>query len=118
MDADGGLAPEPSSGTGVAIRDGLGRAVGDAVALFLALRVVFGLVAIYLWWQATLPGPCHFELARDGWATIPPLADQGAGVPARRGLAALGRLLVHEDRDVRLRAGRRQRQLLAALPGS
>jgi hypothetical protein len=81
MDADDGLAQEPSSGTGVAIRDGLGRAVGDAVALFLALRIALGLVAIYVWWQATIPGPCHFELARNGWATIPPLADQGPAFP-------------------------------------
>ncbi len=55
--------------------------VVDALFLFVTLRVVFGLVAAYLWATATLPGPCHFELARDGWTTIPPLADQGAAFP-------------------------------------
>jgi Dolichyl-phosphate-mannose-protein mannosyltransferase len=50
----------------------------DALALFVILRVAFGLVAGYLWWRGSLPGPCHFELARNGWLTIPPLADGDA----------------------------------------
>jgi hypothetical protein len=53
----------------------------DAVGLFLTMRVALGLVALYLWWKGGLPGPCHFELARNGWLTIPPLADEGAGFP-------------------------------------
>jgi hypothetical protein len=51
----------------------------DALALFVSLRIAFGIVAIYLWWPGTLPTPCHFELARNGWTTIPPLADQDPG---------------------------------------
>jgi hypothetical protein len=53
----------------------------DAISLFLTMRVALGLVAIYLWWKGGLPGSCHFELARNGWLTIPPLADQGAEFP-------------------------------------
>jgi hypothetical protein len=66
---------------GGALGAGLGPAFRDAFGLFISLRLVFGLVAIYVWWQGTLPGPCHFELARNGWATTPPLADQGAAFP-------------------------------------
>jgi hypothetical protein len=55
--------------------------VADAFFLFITLRVVFGLVAVYLWAASTLPGPCHFEIALDGWTTIPPLSDQGAAFP-------------------------------------
>lgn len=47
----------------------------DAIALFLTLRVALSLVAAYAWWKGGLPGPCHFEVARDGWLTIPRLAD-------------------------------------------
>lgn len=53
----------------------------DAVGLFLTMRIALGLVALYLWWKGGLPGPCHFELARNGWVTFPPLADDGAGFP-------------------------------------
>ena len=56
-------------------------ALRDAIGLFVSLRVVFGLFALYLWGTAQLPGPCHFELARNGWQTIPPLADSGPAFP-------------------------------------
>jgi Mannosyltransferase (PIG-V) len=55
--------------------------LGDTLALFLTLRVLLGLVALYVWWAGMTPGPCHFELARNGWATIPPLADSGPAFP-------------------------------------
>lgn len=55
--------------------------VVDAFFLFVTLRVLFGLVAVYLWASTALPGPCHFEIALDGWTTIPPLADQGPAFP-------------------------------------
>ena len=59
-----------------------GPGVTDAIALLVSLRVVFGLFAIYLWWAAgSVPTPCHFEIARNGWLTIPPLADDGAAFP-------------------------------------
>ena len=45
------------------------------------MRVALGLVVVYLWWRGGLPGPCHFELARNGWQTIPDLADDGVGFP-------------------------------------
>ncbi len=53
----------------------------DAVVLFLILRIALGLVAAYVWWHGDAPGPCHFELARNGWLTDPPLADSGPGFP-------------------------------------
>ena len=61
---------------------GPGRAaLGDAIGLFVSLRLVLGVFALYLWWTAQLPGPCNFELARNGWSTIPPLADSGPAFP-------------------------------------
>ena len=54
---------------------------GDALALFLTMRFALGAVVVYLWWRGGLPGPCHFELARNGWLSIPPLADQGVEFP-------------------------------------
>ena len=61
--------------------DRLPAGFADAVALFLTMRVALGLVALYLWWRGGLPGPCHFEVARNGWLTIPPLADEGSAFP-------------------------------------
>ncbi len=63
------------------VLDRPGDAVRDAVGLFVSLRIVFALVALYVWFTATLPGPCHFELARNGWLTLPQLADHGAEFP-------------------------------------
>ena len=47
----------------------------------MSLRLVFRLFALYLWWGGSPPGPCHFELARNGWTQIPPLANSGASFP-------------------------------------
>lgn len=57
--------------------DGLIQGLG----LLVAMRLGLGLVAVYLWWRGGLPGPCHFEVALNGWLTIPPLADDGAAFP-------------------------------------
>ncbi len=81
MNADAYSDEVPARGRRATLGDGLGAATRDAIGLFLSLRLVFGLFAIYLWWQGTLAGPCHFELARNGWTTVPPLADQGAAFP-------------------------------------
>lgn len=59
----------------------LPEGLGDALWLFVLLRVGLGLFAVFVWAHVTIPGPCHFELARDGWRTIPPLADSGAEFP-------------------------------------
>jgi hypothetical protein len=67
--------------TMAAIRARLPAGFEDAIALFLTMRVALGLVVIYLWWRGGVPGPCHFELARNGWLTVPPLADEGVGLP-------------------------------------
>jgi mannosyltransferase PIG-V len=81
MSADANPGQGTVGGAWAAVADELGPALRDAIGLFLSLRLVFGLFAIYLWWQGGLAGPCHFELARNGWATVPPLADQGVAFP-------------------------------------
>ncbi len=63
------------------LQPGTEHGLADTLALFLSLRVLLGLVVLYVWWAGMTPGPCHFELARNGWATIPPLADQGPAFP-------------------------------------
>ena len=108
--------PRPMS-VAAGLRDRLPPGFVDAIGLFvIAARSPWAWSPLYVWWQATLPGPCHFELARNGWLTDPARWPTGRRVPARRGVAALGCLLVREDRDVRLRAGRDERQLLADVP--
>ena len=79
MDAE----PQPTAASGVwrARLAGLPPGLTDAISLFLIMRVALGLVAAYFWWKGGLPGPCHFELARNGWLTMPPLADDGAAFP-------------------------------------
>jgi len=72
---------EPGRGLRQWIDGPSGRGLADTLALFVSLRVVLGLVVLYAWWAGMTPGPCHFELARNGWATIPPLADQGPAYP-------------------------------------
>jgi hypothetical protein len=81
MDAGGLVGRGSASGRWAALGGDLGPALRDALGLFASLRLVFGLFALYVWWQGSLPGPCHFELARDGWQTIPPLADHGPAFP-------------------------------------
>ena len=61
--------------------EGLAYRLADTLALFVSLRIILGLVALYVWWAGMTPPPCHFELARNGWATIPPLADSGPAFP-------------------------------------
>ena len=79
------MSAESDAGAPVAgwrgLLDRLPPGLLDAIALFLIMRLALGLVAAYLWWKGNLPGPCHFELARNGWLTVPPLADQGAEFP-------------------------------------
>src|SRR3954471_13771136 len=45
------------------------------------MRLGLFLVAAFLVLHRGVPGPCHFELARNGWLTIPPLADEGPAFP-------------------------------------
>ena len=59
----------------------LPEGLGEALWLFVVMRVGLGLFALFVWAQVTIPGPCHFELALNGWTTIPPLADSGFELP-------------------------------------
>ena len=45
------------------------------------MRVGLGLLALFVWAHVAIPGPCHFELAQNGWLTIPPRADSGFEFP-------------------------------------
>ena len=51
------------------------RDVWFALGIVLLLRVALSALGIVLWLEGDLPGPCHFEIARDGWAQLPPLAN-------------------------------------------
>lgn len=52
-------------------------------ALWVTFIVRVGLLAlgVVMWLQSQVPGPCHFEIARNGWTTIPPLASGGLELP-------------------------------------
>lgn len=79
-DAGGSGAP----GDGIAARSPLERlpeGLADAAWLWLVLRVSLGLFAAALFVKGGLPGPCHFELALNGWTTFPPLDDKGIAFP-------------------------------------
>jgi len=60
---------------------GLPRDLIEILWLFVTLRVAISLFGVLLWFTNGLPGPCHFELARDGWTLFPPLDNQGAAFP-------------------------------------
>ncbi len=57
------------------------RDVWFALGLVLLLRVALSGLGLVLWLEGDLPGPCHFELARNGWTQIPPLADGPVAFP-------------------------------------
>jgi hypothetical protein len=59
----------------------LPEGLSEALWLFVVMRVGLGLFALFVWAHVAIPGPCHFELAQDGWLTIPPLADSGSEFP-------------------------------------
>jgi hypothetical protein len=59
----------------------LPEALVEALWLFVALRIGLGLFALFVIGQHAVPGPCHFELALDGWTTTPPIADSGTEFP-------------------------------------
>jgi hypothetical protein len=63
------------------LRERLPAGTTDAVSLWITMRVLLGLLAAYVVLHGLAPGPCHFELARNGWQTLPPLADQGPAFP-------------------------------------
>jgi hypothetical protein len=59
----------------------VGRDLVQVLWLFVTLRIVLGVLAFFLWYTNSLPGPCHFELALDGWTAFPPLDNQGWAFP-------------------------------------
>jgi hypothetical protein len=57
------------------------RDLVEVLWLFVTLRIVLGVLAFFLWYTNSLPGPCHFELALDGWTAFPPLDGHGIAFP-------------------------------------
>jgi hypothetical protein len=47
------------------------------LGLWVLIRVTLSLVALFWLGTEQMPGPCHFELALDGWTTFPPLDARG-----------------------------------------
>ena len=78
MTTDG--SPGPAQSRRLRLPD-LPEGLGEALWLFVLMRVGLGLLALFVWAHVTIPGPCHFELALNGWTTTPPLADSGFEFP-------------------------------------
>lgn len=53
----------------------------DVLWLFVTLRIALGVLAFFLWYTNSLPWPCHFEFALDGWKVFPPIDNQGIAFP-------------------------------------
>ncbi len=56
---------------------GWADALREATWLVVVVRVALSILAVFVVAGGGVPGPCHFELARNGWQTIPPLEAQG-----------------------------------------
>lgn len=56
---------------------GWDRSVREAAWLVVVVRVALSVLAVFVVAGGGVPGPCHFELARNGWTTIPPLEANG-----------------------------------------
>jgi hypothetical protein len=63
------------------LRFAVPRDVWVAVGLVVLLRLALSALGLVLWLEGDLPGPCHFELARNGWMDVPPLASGPAEFP-------------------------------------
>ncbi len=66
-------------GEGVSGRQALGwlDSLREATWLVIVVRVALAVLAVFVVAGGGVPGPCHFELARNGWLTIPPLEADG-----------------------------------------
>lgn len=73
---DGAAQPDPRLGHGALRRLLSSPGLGDAVWLWLLLRVGLGVLALFFWAQMPIAIPCHFELGMQGWGPPPPLAGQ------------------------------------------
>ncbi len=56
---------------------GWSAAVREAAWYVVVVRVALSVLAIFVVAGGGVPGPCHFELARNGWTTTPPLEANG-----------------------------------------
>ena len=57
------------------------RSWREAIWVTLAVRLALILLGIVVWIQWAPPQPCHFEVALNGWTTIPPLDAEGLKFP-------------------------------------
>jgi hypothetical protein len=75
------LAPDPLEEPRPSRRPHLPEGLGEALWLWLVLRLGLGFLGVFFWAQMQIAGPCHFELAMNDWGTPPPLASEGAEFP-------------------------------------
>ena len=74
-----GHAPEATASDGRPLPS-LTTLVGEAVVLFVALRLGLSLLGAFMATQG-VPSPCHFEEALAGWQTMPELLRDGLAFP-------------------------------------
>ncbi len=79
--ASDGVRPRPGAGAARALSARIPREWREAAWVTVLVRLGLIAVGLVVWLQAAAPGPCHFEVARNGWATIPPLASGGLEMP-------------------------------------
>ena len=73
--------PEPGASSRHALIARIPRDWSEAAWVTLVVRLGLLAVGVFVWLQGSTPDPCHFEVARNGWATIPPLASGGVELP-------------------------------------
>jgi hypothetical protein len=76
-----GARPGPGASSARALVARIPRDWSEAFWVTLVVRLGLLAVGLLVWLQGSAPGPCHFEVARNGWATIPPLASDGIDLP-------------------------------------
>lgn len=79
--APDGARPRPGAPWSRALAARIPRSWREALWVTLIVRAGLLVLGVVVWLQAGTPGPCHFEVARNGWATIPLLDGSGAAFP-------------------------------------
>jgi hypothetical protein len=76
-----GARPGPGASSPRALAGRIPRAWTEALWVTAIVRIGLLVLGVVVVLQGSVPGPCHFEVARNGWATIPPLAAGGIDLP-------------------------------------
>jgi hypothetical protein len=72
-----GARPTPGAPSARALLARIPRDWSEAAWVTAIVRLGLLALGVVVLLQGSVPGPCHFEVARNGWATIPPLASGG-----------------------------------------